>query len=118
VHSYSDEDVAVVVHDAQVGLSKAQHSAPPTGWHLLTEVQRRAAVDSVRLARCGATPKGIHDAWREALLADGWRWGAVKDPVARIHPCLVPWERLSKAEQDKDILFIMVVTALTVGWHG
>lgn len=46
-------------------------------------------------------------------LADGWKFGPVKDPIAKLHPCLVPFEDLPKEEQTKDFIFRAVVCALT-----
>jgi TrkA-N domain/RyR domain len=43
-----------------------------------------------------------HDRWCTDLEADGWRWGATKDAAARLHPKLVPWERLTEDDRDKD----------------
>jgi hypothetical protein len=44
-----------------------------------------------------------HDRWMADLVADGWRYGAgAKDPVAKTHPSLVPWDDLSEEERDKD----------------
>lgn len=44
-----------------------------------------------------------HDRWADALAADGWTYGqGPKDPVARTHPLLVPWEDLAEAERQKD----------------
>ncbi|HVE67174.1 MAG TPA: NAD-binding protein [Solirubrobacteraceae bacterium] len=44
-----------------------------------------------------------HDRWAADLRRDGWRPTAgPKDPEARLHPLLVPWEELPEAERDKD----------------
>jgi hypothetical protein len=43
-----------------------------------------------------------HDRWASDLERDGWRPGPVKDPVAKVHPLLVPWSELSEADRDKD----------------
>jgi hypothetical protein len=43
-----------------------------------------------------------HDRWCRDLEADGWRFGRVKDPVAKRHPNLVPWEELTEDDRDKD----------------
>ena len=43
-----------------------------------------------------------HDRWWRDLEADGWRYGPVKDAAAKLHPSLVPWEKLSEEERDKD----------------
>jgi hypothetical protein len=44
-----------------------------------------------------------HDRWAAALVADGWTFApGRKDPSARTHPLLVPWEDLAEEERQKD----------------
>ena len=47
--------------------------------------------------------RGEHDRWTADLVRDGWRpTTGPKDPAARLHPLLVPWEELPESERDKD----------------
>ena len=47
--------------------------------------------------------RGEHDRWMAALVGDGWQpTDGPKDPVAKRHPLLVPWEALDEAEREKD----------------
>ncbi len=43
-----------------------------------------------------------HARWCHDLDADGWRFGASKDPVAKRHPKLLPWNDLTEDDRDKD----------------
>lgn len=44
-----------------------------------------------------------HDRWQSDLRADGWTHSpSVKDPVAKTHPLLVPWDELDEEEREKD----------------
>jgi hypothetical protein len=43
-----------------------------------------------------------HSRWSEQRRAAGWSYGKVRDDRAKRHPSLVPWERLSEPERDKD----------------
>lgn len=43
----------------------------------------------------------VHNRWAEKRLAEGWRWGPVRDDKARTTPNLVPYDELS--EEDKDL---------------
>ena len=44
--------------------------------------------------------------------ADGWKYGAVKNPETKEHPCYVPYEQLPAEQQKKDALFIAIVHSL------
>ena len=43
-----------------------------------------------------------HSRWCDERAANGWRYGRVRDDAKKIHPSLVPWEKLSESERDKD----------------
>jgi voltage-gated potassium channel Kch len=44
-----------------------------------------------------------HDRWEADLRKDGWVYASgPKDPLAKTHPLLIPWERLSEEEREKD----------------
>ena len=55
------------------------------------------------------TPEESHGKWMKAKSDEGWVYGEVKDPVAKTHPCMVPYEDLPKEQQFKDALFGAVV---------
>ena len=56
-----------------------------------------------------STPKEMHESWMSLKLSEGWTYGEVKDAEAKTHPCMVPYEELSKVQQFKDALFSAVV---------
>ncbi len=43
-----------------------------------------------------------HERWCAQRTGAGWSYGPVRDDASKLHPSLVPWERLSVSEQDKD----------------
>jgi hypothetical protein len=43
-----------------------------------------------------------HEGWMLQKLAAGYRYGAVRDDNARVHPSLVPWEQLSEPVRELD----------------
>jgi hypothetical protein len=53
-----------------------------------------------------------HELWRQAKLADGWRLGPVKGKKKHTHPALVPWEKLSDDEREKNRTFIHKLPSL------
>ena len=44
----------------------------------------------------------VHDMWAAGRMREGWTYAAHLDEKAKTHPCLRPYEELSKAEQDYD----------------
>jgi hypothetical protein len=53
-----------------------------------------------------------HDRWMAAKLLDGWRYGAPRDDVAKLHPDIVPYDDLSEPRKDLDREQIRVITRL------
>ncbi len=52
------------------------------------------------------TPEAEHDLWWRAYEAMGWRYGPVRDPVAKTHPDMVPFDALEPKEREKDAVFL------------
>lgn len=58
------------------------------------------------------TPAKQHEVWLEHKKADGWIYGKAKDPEKKTHPCMVPYNKLPKAQKFKDALFGASVRAV------
>lgn len=106
--------IAKVAHEANRAWCQAHgdHSQPP--WEAAPAWQVESAIDGVQfvLLNPGAPDSASHDNWSAHKRAEGWTYGPVKDPEARTHPCLVPFEDLPPEQQAKDRLFRAVVLAL------
>lgn len=50
------------------------------------------------------TPEQNHESWMRHKLETGWKYGPVKDPAKKEHPCLVPFMELPPVEQMKDVV--------------
>ncbi|MDR2511290.1 MAG: Ryanodine receptor Ryr [Bacteroidales bacterium] len=44
----------------------------------------------------------VHDVWAAARIADGWRYGSVRNDALKQHPCLVPYDKLPESEKEYD----------------
>lgn len=86
-------------------------------WEDAPEWQKSSALMGVAGALMGATPAESHASWMRVKLADGWRYGPIKDPIEKTHPCLVPYDNLPPEQQAKDLLFIKTVRAVALA-HG
>jgi DNA-binding transcriptional MerR regulator len=109
------EDIASVIHDANRRLQIIEGDPRPSPlWDEAPERQVEGAIASVELALAEPerTPEQNHQGWADRLIADGWRWGQMKDERAKTHPLLVPWDELSLEARRKDRMFIAIVRAL------
>ena len=46
--------------------------------------------------------KNVHETWAAGRIADGWKYGPVRNDSTKEHPCLVPYEQLTEREKDYD----------------
>lgn len=105
------ETCARVAHEANRAFCVATGDPSQVGWDEAPEWQRASAREGVQHALRGATPEELHESWCEAKRRDGWTHGAVKDAVAKTHPCLVPYAELPEVQRRKDAIFGAVVRA-------
>jgi len=84
-------------------------------WEDAPDEQRESIVDGVKFfLRNPAAPAFMaHDNWTRKKLADGWKHGETKDPVAKTHPCMLPWDELPEEQKRKDLLFHNIVFSMT-----
>ncbi|MCK4500562.1 hypothetical protein KAU11_08690 [Candidatus Babeliales bacterium] len=52
------------------------------------------------------SPKELHGSWMQSYITMGWEYGPKYSRENKIHPDLVPYDNLSKLEQDKDSVFV------------
>jgi hypothetical protein len=108
------EKIARVCHEANRGWCAANGDDSQVTWEDAPQWQRESAVDGVKfaLAHPNAADSAQHDAWMGLKLSQGWRYGEVKDAVAKTHPCLVPFDELPASQRAKDRLLQAIVKAL------
>lgn len=70
----------------------------------------RAQFCDVIAMMCGpdrkSDPEELHDDWVKAYEEMGWRYGTRRDPEAKTHPDMLPFDRLDPRERDKDAVFV------------
>lgn len=107
------DEIARVCHEANRAWQLATGDpAPSPPWEEAPGWQRDSAIDGVVQALAGAGPVRLHESWCTRKRQEGWRFGPVKDPEARTHPCLVSYEELPDEQRRKDSLFAAIVGAL------
>lgn len=107
-------DIARICHEANRALCETQNDPSQKGWEDAPEWQRSSALLGVMFTRDNpdAPPSANHESWHAQKLAEGWRWGLVKDPEAKTHPCMVPFDQLPPEQQAKDHLFKAIARSL------
>lgn len=109
---FSEEDIARVCHEANRALCRALGEDQPA-WDDAPMWQKSSAIEGVKKHMLAAlTPEQSHEAWMEAKLRDGWRYGEVKDADKREHPCMVPYGELPAEQRAKDHIFGSIVATI------
>ena len=85
-------------------------------WELAPEWQKNSAINGVafHIANPEAGCSASHESWLKEKYANGWKYGEVKNPEKKEHPCCVPYKQLSLEQKVKDALFVGVVRAMKV----
>jgi hypothetical protein len=107
------EQVARVAHETNRACCQIIGDDSQRSWDQAEQWQRDSAMKGVefRLQNPGAPESAQHDAWTADKVADGWKFGPVKDAAKKEHPCLVPYLELPVEQRLKDYLFVAVVDA-------
>jgi len=89
-------------------------------WDLAPEWQQDSAINGVKfiLGNPDAGVEAAHNAWLKEKSETGWVYGPTKDPIAKVHPCILPYGELPVHEQMKDTLFRATVIGIASanGW--
>jgi hypothetical protein len=81
-------------------------------WEEAPEWQKKSAIIGVEGVINGNTPEQSHESWLAVKQADGWKYGAVKDPDKKEHPCFVPYAALPPAQRVKDDIYVATVRSI------
>lgn len=46
--------------------------------------------------------ENTHDLWAKNRMAEGWKYGPVRDDAKKTNPCLVPYSELPEKEKEYD----------------
>lgn len=105
--------VAKVCHDANRSFSQTLGDFSHQPWDEAPAWQKESALQGVKKhweqRSVNMSPRDSHDSWMAHKLADGWKYGPVKDPAKKEHPCLVPYDELPDETKAKDHLFGAIV---------
>lgn len=101
------ETIAKATHEVNRAYCAALGDTSQVAWEDAPEWQRASACMGVTAVLLGTanTPEEQHQLWLDQKQADGWKYGEVKDPEVKTHPCFVPYEQLPVAQRAKDYIF-------------
>lgn len=115
----SEEEVvklARLTHEVNKTLCEEAGDFSQPSWDDAPDWQKESAVEGVirsanHIAQFNQplAPEESHNLWMSKKLRGGWRYGEVKDPHAKTHPCLLPWRELPWNDRLKDVMFGAIV---------
>lgn len=106
-------EIARRCHEANRGYCASIGDNSQVAWDDAPEWQKTSCVNGVKfvIANPAAGDSAQHDNWMKEKVAAGWVYGEVKDPDAKTHPCILPFEQLPPEQQEKDRIFRRTVLA-------
>ncbi len=105
--------IARVAHEVNRAYCKAIGDDSQPRWKDAPQWQKDSALAGVKAHLANhLTPEQSHELWLKHKRDDGWKYGSVKGPARKQHPCFVPYGELPQEQRVKDYLFAAVVAAL------
>jgi hypothetical protein len=113
----SPEFIAKVAHEINKAYCSAMGDNSQPSWEDAPEWQKSSAINGVNfhLANPDATPENSHESWLAQKEAEGWKYGTIKNPETKEHPCFRPYHELPAEQRAKDYIFRQVVYSLGNG---
>ena len=110
------EQIAKVAHETNRAYCIVVGDNSQLFWDDAPDWQRDSSIKGVKfsLDNSDAPASAQHDAWLKDKISEGWKYGKVKDPEKKEHPCCVPYEELPIEQKVKDALFVGVVRAMRI----
>jgi hypothetical protein len=103
------EAMARTAHEANRSWCMVHGDFTQPAWENAPEWQRSSALKGVEGVLAGNGPEASHVSWLAEKEATGWKFGPVKDPEKKEHPCFVPYAELPPEQKAKDAIFVDVV---------
>jgi hypothetical protein len=110
------DKIAEIAHETNRAYCQTIGDFTQPNWFNAPDWQKRSAISGVvfHLENPEAGCSASHESWLKQKEADGWKYGEVRNPDRKEHPCFVTYEELPTSQKVKDALFVGVVKALKV----
>jgi hypothetical protein len=107
--------IAKICHEVNRAYCESIGDSSQPCWEESPEWQKRSAINGVQfhIENPDASPSISHEKWLEEKIAQGWKYGPVKNPDIKEHPCCVPYEKLPIEQRSKDYIFKSIIYQLS-----
>lgn len=105
---------ARAAHEVNKTYCEALGDNSQPSWEDAPDWQRSSAKNGVAGALAGNSAAASHASWLEEKRLAGWKWGPVKNPEKKEHPCMVAYNELPPEQQMKDKLFLQSVQIMAM----
>jgi len=111
IFNYDYEFMAEFCHEVNRAYCASIGDTSQLPWSEAPEWQRESAINGVKfhVQNDFPGPSASHENWMKEKVEAGWVYGEVKDPEAKTHPCIVPYDQLPTEQKSKDYLFSTIV---------
>ena len=108
------ENIAQVAHELNKAYCESIGDNSQPSWVDAPEWQKSSAINGVKfhLDNPNAQPSASHESWLKQKEQEGWKYGLVKNPETKEHPCYVPYDQLPVEQQSKDFIFRQTIHSL------
>jgi hypothetical protein len=108
------ENIAQIVHEINKAFCESLGDTSLVSWADTPQDIKAIVVDGVlfHLNNPNAGADASHNNWMANKIAQGWVYGPVKDATKKEHPSIIPFEKLSLTERQKDVLVMQTVHSL------
>jgi hypothetical protein len=107
------EAIAQIVHEANRAYCQTIGDQSQAAWADAPQWQKDSAINGAEVIASGkiTKPEQSHESWLAEKERTGWKYGPVKNPDKKEHPCFVPYSQLPPEQQVKDAIFFAIVRA-------
>ena len=108
-------DIAQVAHEVNKAYCESIGDISQPSWVDAPDWQKSSAINGVifHLENPEAGPSASHESWLKQKTEEGWRYGSVKNPDTKEHPCFLPYDQLPVSQKSKDYLFKQIIHSLS-----
>lgn len=114
-HTYMNTtQIAQVAHELNKAYCASIGDNSQPSWEDAPEWQKSSAINGVQfhIDNPDATPENSHESWLKQKTEEGWKYGPVKNPETKEHPCFVPYAQLPAEQKAKDYIFRQCIHSL------